>query len=242
MLQISNLTVSYQGTPVLQGLDCTVRKNTLSAILGANGSGKTTLLRSLLGYLPLDSGRFELEGENLESCTQAQRARKIAYIPQFAAKAPRIQVFDAVLLGRKPYFSRKPSPADLRRTEETLEAFGLSALSLRTLDTLSGGQRQWVFIAKAFCQDSPFIVLDEPTANLDIRHSLEFFAKLQALALRGKTILFVSHDLSLCRRFCDEVFLLGGGKIQDKGAPADISRKSIATLFQLSEETIGSLW
>jgi iron complex transport system ATP-binding protein len=242
MLRIENLSVAYGKTPILHNIGCHMATGTLTAIIGPNGSGKTTLLRCLLGLLPVSKHKLFVNGEDLWYLSAGARARRIAYIPQDNGVHSRISVFDAVLLGRKPFFNARPAPEDLAQAERVIEEFGLAPLALRTLDTLSGGQRQLVWTAKAICQDTPLIVLDEPTSNLDIKHSLETGQLLQALAQQGKTIVLVSHDLALCKRFCTHALLLKEGQIVNYDRPANTSAHLIANLFDLPAQTLGNLW
>lgn len=242
MLNVDNLHVTLGKNPVLTGFSCQLATGRIGCLLGPNGSGKTTLLRSLLGMQAVQAGQATWMDQNLLQCNEVQRSRTVAYIPQDSGKASRLCVFDAVLLGRRPFFGNRPRPADLEKCHCTMDTLGISGLALRTLDTLSGGQRQLVWIAKAVCQDSPLILLDEPTSNLDLLHTLEVGKILRLLAGMGRSLLVVSHDWTFCKNFCDEVILLQQGRCTLQKPTGEMPMNAIAQLYEIDQHTLENYW
>lgn len=241
MLTVRNLSFSYGRRPILHGIHAHVPAGALMAILGPNGSGKSTLLRCLLGLLPVPPGVIFFDNTDLTTLSVSKRAQLFAYIPQDTLSTARLTVFDTVLLGRKPFFKAYPHSRDIQRTEMILDDFGLSSLALRTMDTLSGGQRQMVWVAKAICQDSPLVFLDEPTSSLDIRHTLETGLLLRKLVELGKTVVLISHDLALCRKNCSHFLLLQTGRIIAQGGQESTTPEALAQLYNVDIQLLREL-
>jgi manganese/zinc/iron transport system ATP- binding protein len=200
------LTVSYGGRPVLRSVSFEVPPRHLTGIVGPNGAGKSTLLKAMLGLVPLDGGRIEIDGQPIESCRH-----RIAYVPQTEAvdwDFP-ATVFDVVLMGRYGrlgWFGR-PRAADRRAAHDALAMVGMTEFVDRHIRELSGGQQQRVFLARALCQDGDILLLDEPFAGIDAATEQAIFQLIERLKSDGKTLLVVNHDLSILNRF-DSVMLL----------------------------------
>lgn len=221
MLEMKKLSVGYPGHPVLRNISISVPGGAVTVIAGPNGCGKSTLLKALTGILPA-TGSVILEGQDLLTLDRQERARKVAFLPQ-NRQVPEITVKNLVLHGRFPYLSypRRYRQEDIRIAEAAMEKMGVQELAERSLVTLSGGQRQKVYIAMALAQDTPVVLMDEPNAFLDIAHQLQLMAQAKALAEAGKTVVLVLHDLSLALEYADSLVVLYEGTCLFQGTPEE---------------------
>ena len=221
MLEIRNLRAGYPGHPVLRDISLTIPGGAVTVIAGPNGCGKSTLLKALAGILPA-AGAIRLEGLNLSELSGRELAKKVAYLPQ-NRPVPEITVKNLVLHGRFPYLSypRRYRREDLQMAEAAMEKMSVAHLADRSLTTLSGGQRQKVYIAMALAQDTPVILLDEPNTFLDIAHQLQLMERARSLAKEGKTVVLVLHDLSMALDCADSLAVLSEGSCLFQGSPED---------------------
>ena len=203
-----------------------IRAGECVALLGPNGSGKTTLLRLLTGVRRPTSGRVLLEGRELGSYSRPEIACRMAYLPQGLSVEFDVTVADVVLMGRYPHLGawRSMTPADRDAVRGAMRRADVEHLARRALPTLSAGERQRVFLARALAQGSPLLVLDEPTTSLDVGHQLELVEILSEVHAEGKTIVAAVHDLRLAWERFPRAILLGGGRLRDEG----LSREVIA--------------
>jgi iron complex transport system ATP-binding protein len=223
---------SYEaGRPILCGVDLDVRPGELLALFGPNGAGKSTLLRILSGRLAPDEGRVEVDGRPAASYGRRGLARLVATVPQETAVHLPYTVGEIALMGRAPYVGRLAleGRADVAAARAALEAVGLWALRDRPAGEVSGGERQRAVIARALAQEAPFLVLDEPTAFLDVRHQVAVYRLLRELAHRdGRAILAASHDVNLAAQYADRAALLGrDGRLAAVGAPGEVLRPDL---------------
>ncbi len=232
-IQIENIEFSYNGTPVLKNVTENIAKGDFVAIVGPNGSGKSTLLKCVNGILSTKKGTVLIDNKNLESYSSNELAKEIAYVPQSENKANPLNVFDTVLLGRKPYINWKPSDSDLEITANILKKLHLEHIAMKNINKLSGGQRQCVFIARALAQQPDVLLLDEPTANLDIRHQIEVLNLLKALSDNGHTIIMAVHDINLASRYCSKIMMLKDGAIFASGAKDIFTTENIEKLYDI---------
>lgn len=223
MLEVKQLTAGYPGNPVLRNVDLTVPEGKITLVLGPNGCGKTTLLKALCGIFPANSGQVLLDGENILALPPRQTAQKIAYLAQ-CRQIPDITVGRLVLHGRFPYldYPRRYRKEDHAIAQAAMAQAGVSDLADRLLTQLSGGQRQKAYIAMALAQDTPVILLDEPTTYLDAAHQLQLLRQARELAQQGKTVVMVIHDLSRAFRAGDKLVLMQDGTIAAEGTPEEI--------------------
>jgi len=220
MLQASDISFSYPrrratAQRVLDGVFLEVQRGTVVGLLGPNGSGKTTLLRIIAGILRPQSGRVLIEGHPIEQLTRREMARRVAIVPQETHSTFDFSVIEMVLMGRYPHLGtfELEGASDQAIAHEALAATGTSALALRPFATLSGGEKQRVVIASALAQASDMLLLDEPTAALDLGYQLEITALLRRLnADRGTTMIVSTHDLNLAAALCERVVLLKHGR------------------------------
>ena len=222
MLEIRNLTAGYDGTPVLSDIDLAIPAGKVTVIAGPNGCGKSTLLKALAGILPA-RGTLLLDSAELDPKDTRKRAQTIAFLPQNRA-VPEITAERLVLHGRFPYLSypRRYRKEDYAIAQRALAQMGIEELSRRSVATLSGGQRQKVYIAMALAQDTPVILLDEPNTFLDIAHQMQMMHQARALAEKGKTVVLVLHDLAMALEYADKLVVLSAGRILAQGTPGEV--------------------
>ncbi|EFL53236.1 ABC transporter related protein [Solidesulfovibrio fructosivorans JJ]] len=227
-LSARNLSFAYNGAAVLTDVSLRLEPGRVTAILGVNGAGKSTLLKCLGGLIRPQRGGVALGEKKLGELSRRDAARRIAYVPQ-SQQAEGMTVFEAVLLGRRPHMGLRPSRRDMGIVEGVLTRLGLSALAFRRLDALSGGEMQKTAIARALVQEPDVLLLDEPTASLDLKNMLEVFAIVrQAVTGQGVAAAAVLHDLSQAMRFADDFVLLSRGavlaRVDAKGLTPEIVR------------------
>lgn len=236
MIDIQNLTVRFGRKTVLDGLSLRVEEGTFCALLGPNGCGKTTLLRCIGGLLRPDEGRVLIEGKPIEDYTVRERAQKISLVRQQQAADLEFSAFEMVLMGRNPYQRRlqNESQADWDLVEQCMRQTGTWHLRFAHPHEMSGGELQRVMIARALCQTTPIMLLDEPTSNLDIAHQLEIMEILKSLK---KTILIVVHDLNLALQYCPQSILLHNGRVHAQGpTPEVLTPENIEALYHVHAE------
>ncbi len=223
-LGVRDLAAQIGRRPVLRHVALSVRRGELVGLLGRNGAGKTTLLRVVSGTLPAARGSVRLLDRPLEEYGRRELARAVAVVPQQTSFPFAFRVAEVVLMGRSPHLGWLgfEGPEDLARARSALARLGIEALAGRSILELSGGERQLVVVARALAQDPRLLLLDEPTAFLDLRHRLEVLQVVRSLVDAGRAALVVSHDLGLAARFCDRLVLLADGEVLAAGAPAEV--------------------
>jgi iron complex transport system ATP-binding protein len=229
MLQGSNLSYGYSrhgGSPFsLHGVSVDVARGSFTGLLGPNGCGKTTLLKLLAGMLTPHQGAITLNGAPLRSLTRRDIARHVAVVPQETHPAFDYTVKEMVLMGSHPHLGplQLEGPADLALARDALEATGTAHLAERAYMTLSGGEKQRVVIASALTQAADVLLLDEPTASLDLGYQLEVAALLSRLNRdRGVTMMMATHDLNLAAALCDRLVLMRDGRVLAQGATNEV--------------------
>ncbi|MDO4462138.1 MAG: ABC transporter ATP-binding protein [Bacteroidia bacterium] len=234
---IDNLHVAYGRQPVLTGVTTTIPKGKLTAILGENGCGKSTLLNTLCLLNSINNGYVDLFGNPLSSYDHRELSQTISLVGQHTDTLP-ITVFDYILMGRTPHralFSIHDTPEDRKITSKLIARLHLEGIKDKTLATISGGERQLASIARAIAQDTPIMLLDEPTANLDIRHQEEIMRLLQQEVAQGKTVVVVMHDINLAARYAEYVIMLKEGIVFKDGNAKDIlNSQYLSELYQIN--------
>ena len=225
------LTVAYDNTPVLQQFSLAFQPQKITALLGANGCGKSTLLKTLAGQLAPQAGLIQLDEKALAVWPLAQRAQRVAYLPQYPELFADMTVFDLVRYGRYPHQSRRQQwqPEDEVAVREAMLQTGLSTLASRRMKSLSGGQQQRAWIAMVLAQDAGILLLDEPINHLDLNHQVEIMDLLVDLRQQGKTLIVVLHDLNLASRYADHLVLMQQGEVIAQGASTTVLTESHIT-------------
>ena len=223
MLNLENLQAGYGKTEILHGVNLSIPSGAVTVIVGANGSGKSTLLKTIAGIQPKTAGTMTFRGENLGEMPQQERAKMVAYLPQ-NRPVPEITAERLVLHGRFPYLSypRRYRKEDFHMARQAMETMGILDLAERRIGTLSGGQRQKVYLAMALAQDTPVVLLDEPTTFLDIAHQMQLMKEARLLAAAGKTVVLVLHDLAMALEQGDHLAVLHHGTLLAQGKREDV--------------------
>ncbi len=235
MLSLRNVWFAYPNghACVLQDVSFDVYPGTVNAILGPNGAGKSTLLSLILGLYTPQRGEIRLAGRPLRDHSRQSLSRWIGLVPQREHIPFNYTVLDYVLLGRTPHlgFLQMPRPDDVRAARAALERLGIASLAHRHVANLSGGEHQLVLIARAIAQETPILLLDEPTAHLDLGNRGRILALLRDLAGQGITVLFTTHDPDAALAIADRFILLRGGRILHQGAAAEVTAERLARTY-----------
>jgi iron complex transport system ATP-binding protein len=241
-LVASDLALAYGATPVTTGLSVEIPDGRITAIIGPNACGKSTLLKALARLLKPQRGVVHLDGQDIHRLPTAEVARLVGLLPQGTVVPPGIAVEDLVARGRYPHqrWYQQWSKRDAEIVARALELTGTHDLRKRPVDQLSGGQRQRVWIALAFAQDVPIMLLDEPTTFLDINHRLEVLDLLaQMNAEEGRTMVVVLHEINEVCRYADHIIAMRDGQIVAQGPPEEvITAAAMAAIFDLRCEVI----
>jgi len=209
-------------------VECSIEAGTIVGVIGPNGSGKTSLLKLLMGLLQPESGFVRLFGDDLATLSASKIAQQIALVPQETSQVFPFTLGELVLMGRFPF--HQPfhgwgwdAPPDVQRAVHAMQDMEIDKLADRMMSDVSGGERQRAMIARALTQDPHILLLDEPTAFLDLHHQLDIARKLRQLnQSKGLTVVMVSHDLNLASQCCDYLVLLDQGTIVKRGRPSDV--------------------
>lgn len=235
MIEMNSVFFRYHQDWVLQDISFQIGKGEFIGVIGPNGSGKTTLLKVLYRLLSPQRGEVLLGLVPLKRMGRRDIAKKIAVVAQETYPVFPFRVVEIVLMGRSPYLGHLmfEKEKDLEIAKKAMEWTEVLSISERPMDELSGGERKRVFIARALAQEPEVILLDEPTANLDIHHQIEFLDLILSLNReRGLTILMASHDLNIASEFCDRLLLLQKGRIYQMGSPQEvITRENIESVY-----------
>ncbi|WP_458187392.1 ATP-binding cassette domain-containing protein [Haladaptatus sp. NG-WS-4] len=245
MIRVEDVTLTLGDSRVLDGVDARIPSGLFVGLVGPNGAGKTTLLRTMNGVLSPDSGRVLVGGDDVSSLSSKEASRRVATVPQDTSLSFDFPVRDVVAMGRNPYHSRfggrvempvadgaGGSLADTNGTnagatdgevvERAMERTEVARFSDRPITAVSGGERQRVLLARALAQDTPVLLLDEPTASLDINHQVRTLELVRELVREGKTVVAAIHDLNLAAHYCDDLLLLDSGSVLSSGPPTEV--------------------
>ena len=228
MLRLDHITVGYGKQAVLRDLSLVIARGMLISIIGPNGCGKSTLLKATIGHIPLASGEITLDGRSLSVLSRTDIAKAAAYLAQGKAM-PDMTVGQMVLHGRFPHLSypRRYAARDREIARAAMMRAGVDAFAEKPLAELSGGMRQSAYLAMALAQDTPYILLDEPTTYLDVAHGVGLMRLLKVLAGEGRGIVAVMHDLPLAFAFSDCIAVMNEGRIEAVGTPEEICKSDI---------------
>ncbi|WP_281435457.1 ABC transporter ATP-binding protein [Sinorhizobium sp. BG8] len=229
------MTIGYDRNTISTDLSVSIPDGSFTVIVGPNACGKSTLLRALSRLLAPSSGEVILDGKSIAHTPAKEVARRLGFLPQSSIAPDGITVVDLVARGRYPHqsFFRQWSRADEKAVIAAMEATRVTDLSDRPVDELSGGQRQRVWVAMALAQQTPILLLDEPTTFLDIAHQIELLDLLHDLNAAGRTIVAVLHDLNQACRYATHLIAMRQGRIANQGSPGDVVTE------QLVEDVFG---
>ena len=241
MIEIENLSLSLGGAPILRDVTLTIPKGGIAAIIGPNGAGKSTLLHCLAGLLTPDRGQVRLDGMDVHRARESARARMLSLLTQSPGAVPRLTVTDLVSFGRWPHHRGRPGPEDAAIVADAMTRFDLLAQANRDVETLSGGQRQRAFVAMAFAQSTPWMLLDEPLSALDPKFAHDIMNRLRQIAAStegpagtvGRSVLLVLHDLQIALRNADWVVALKDGQVAHAGPTAEVmTSENLTALYE----------
>src|SRR5574338_1027307 len=220
MLKIQSLSVSYGARRILHEISLEVQSGEVLALIGPNGAGKSTLIRAVSGVIPIAEGKIRTNGDDFASLSTLQRARYVATVPQAVSLPPAYTVWETVLFGRTPYlgFLGQPSPKDEEIARQSLERVSALPFADRRVGELSGGEQQRVLLARALCQSTPILLLDEPTAHLDLQYQVSLLELVHDLAHTEKLAGRIARpDRYLAARAAGRIALMGAGNIKAIG-------------------------
>ena len=234
MIRLNDLTIGYGHRILLQHASATIPAGELVALVGRNGTGKSTLLRAIAGFGERLGGEIRLDGHSLETLSPQQLATTVSFVTTERVRIPNLRCEDVVALGRAPYTNwiGRMQEADRAVVERSLRLVGMSAFARKTMDRMSDGECQRVMIARVLAQDTPVILLDEPTAFLDLPNRYELATLLRRLTRdEGKCILFSTHDLDVALSLCDSVALIDTPSLHHLPAGEMVGSGLIERLF-----------
>ncbi|MBS0220936.1 MAG: ABC transporter ATP-binding protein [Proteobacteria bacterium] len=223
VLEARDLAVGYGSRIVSSGINLTLARSEVLCLLGPNGAGKTTLFKTLLGLIPPKAGEVRLAGRPIEALSRTEMARTIAYVPQAQVMEFAYSVLDLVLMGRTAHLGPFAAPRAVDRDRARAALAGLGILDLADADAnrISGGQRQLVLVARALAQDAPFLVMDEPTASLDLANRLLVLDRVRRLREQNFGIVLSTHDPDQAHEVANRVAMIAGGRLAAYGSPEE---------------------
>ncbi len=225
MLQLENITLGYGKQIILNGINLTAEQGEIMGIIGPNGSGKSTLIKGICRLLEPQTGRVLIAGQDVAHLSRGQLAQLVAVVPQTPTLPDTFTAFEIVLMGRTPYLGRFrfEGMTDFDIAWKAMGITGTQEIAERRMDEISGGQKQLLTIARALTQEPKLILLDEPTAHLDINYQIETLDFVSRLCKeQNLAAVAVLHDLNLAAQYCDRLALLSNGGVYAKGSPDEV--------------------
>lgn len=239
-IKINDVEFGYTSVPVLKDITLDISGAQLVSILGPNGVGKSTLIHCINNILTPTSGTVFLDDRDVKTFKLKELAKLMGYVPYSSSDSFPLTVVDTVLMGRHPHSNWKSTEKDLDIVYDTLEMLGIEHLAMRPFNELSAGQHQKVMLARGFAQEPKVLLLDEPTANLDIKHQMEVTMLLKEMSIRkGILVIMISHDLNIASKFSDKVILMHQGTIFAVGTPKEvITEENIRSVYGVDSKII----
>jgi iron complex transport system ATP-binding protein len=237
VLEARALSIGYGTRLVASGIDLALARGEVLCLLGPNGAGKTTLFKTLLGLIPVRDGEVRLGGQAIEALTRTEVARAVAYVPQAQAMEFAYTVLDLVLMGRTAHLGpfSAPRAVDHERARTALADLGILGLADSDANRISGGQRQLCLVARALAQDAPLLVMDEPTASLDLGNRLLVLERVRALREQGYGIVFSTHDPDQAHELATRVAVIADGRLAAYGSPEEtLTGEMLSSVYGVS--------
>lgn len=241
MFQLNNISINKDDRQILKINNLSLKTKELTFVLGHNGSGKSTLVKLLSGQLKTNHEKVLLDDKPLKDYSSKNLAKRIAYLPQYLPQAPGLTVRELVKLGRFPWrgFIGRWRPEDQAIIQSAMEQTSIADYANTPVDFLSGGERQRAWIAMLLAQQSDLLILDEPTAALDIAHQYELLSLLKELHSQGHGVIVVLHDINLALRFANHILAMRQGEVFFNGQVADFADKAVlSSLFDIDVSLI----
>lgn len=235
MIEVQGVSKAYQQNIVVDHVSVTIPQGGVTAIIGPNGAGKSTLLGMISRLSPMTEGIITVGGMNVTTSDTGELAKKLAILRQDNHLPLRLTVEDVIAFGRYPHSKGRPTLDDKAQIERAMDYMNLRPLAKRYLNELSGGQRQRAFIAMVLCQDTDYVLLDEPLNSLDMRHAVDIMQVLRRAADElNKTVVVVLHDINFASCYSDQIIAMRDGKVQCQGAPSVVIQPEVLkTLYDL---------
>ena len=241
-IEIKDLTFGYNPSkPVITDINLRIDRPGLYCIIGPNGVGKSTLIKCINKILKPTSGTVTLDGEDVAAMSNKEISKRIGYVPVAGADMFSMPVIDAILIGRYTQQKWKTTAEDLEIVKRTMKLLGITSLAMHGFNELSAGQHQKVAIARGLVQEAPVLLLDEPTANLDVRYQVYIAELLKGFTrVTGMTAIMISHDLNISAKYADEIIMMAPpGTILQVGPPEEvITKQNIEDVYGVSCEIV----
>lgn len=224
-LELQNVWLAYGGNVVVKGVTFQLLPGEIAGLIGPNGSGKSTIIKAISRVIPTHSGKILLDGEDISRIPRKDLARLLGVVPQMPLLPSAFTAFEIVLMGRNPHLGllQYEGEKELTITWRAMEMTATQPLAERRIGELSGGEIQRLIIARVLTQEPKAILLDEPTANLDIRHQVEILDLIRSLCRNDNlTVLAALHDLNLAAQYCDKLILINNGQVHAQGTPKEV--------------------
>lgn len=235
MIETQGVSKAYHDRLVVNEVSINISKGGLTSIIGPNGAGKSTLLSMISRLTPMTAGRVQVDGLDITRTPGAELAKRLAILRQHNESALRLTVRDLVAFGRFPHSGGRLTDTDQQHIDEAIHYLGLEAYQQRHLDELSGGQRQRAYVAMVMCQDTDYVLLDEPLNNIDMHHAVGMMQLLRRTAdEKGKTVVVVLHDINFASCYSDQIIAMREGHVAYQGTPEQIIRGEVLSdIYQL---------
>lgn len=228
MIEAKTLSKRYNDRLVVQDVSLQIPRGGVTAIIGPNGAGKSTLLSMISRLTPMSAGSVEIDGMDVTRTSGSELAKRLSILRQHNQTSLRLSVRDLVAFGRFPHSGGRLTAEDQRHIDEALDYLSLNEFQHRHLDELSGGQRQRAYVAMVMCQDTDYVLLDEPLNNIDMRFAVDMMQLLRRAAdEKGKTVVVVLHDINFASCYSGHIIAMRGGRLAWQGTPDEVMRDEI---------------
>lgn len=243
-IEMSDVSFGYSpGNDILHGVDLNIEGPGLVCIVGPNGVGKSTLVKMLCKILRPTSGTIKVDGRDISKLSVKDLSKIVGYVPSFTQDFFSMTVVDSILIGRHNHQKWRTSDEDIKKAYKAMRLLGVEQFAMRSFNELSAGQHQKVAIARGIVEETPILILDEPTSNLDVRHQVFVIEMLRALAVEdGKLVIMISHDLNLAAKYSHKIILMSDpGVIRKVGTPEEvITEQAVREVYKVECEVVQS--